>query len=283
MEDFVTEVEARAGFQVRFTERPGHARQLTSDAIGTGYTSVVAAGGDGTLNEVVNGLAANFGAVKLGLLPLGTGNDFARTMEIPSDLSAALDILEQPYSRPCDVAVLDGDADRRYFVNMSAGGASGEVSDRVNTEMKRFWGPLAYLRAAIETLPELEPYQLRLKLDDGSTTEIEALNMIVANGRFVAAGVPIAPEALIDDGLLDILVFRSCTPARLALVTAQVLAGVHLSDGCEEAIFLRSRAVEITADPAMPFNVDGELLEPQQIRFEIIPRAIKIAAPSPRH
>ncbi len=279
-DDFAARVEARRGFVVRFTERAGHARILAAEALGEGFDTVVAAGGDGTLNEVINGLEGAFdGSIRLGLLPQGTGNDFARASGIPGDLEAGLDLLESHAARICDVVLFQGERDRRFLLNMSAGGASGEVSDRVDTQIKSFWGPLAYLRAAIEVIPELSPYQVRLTLDDHEALELEAINLVVANARFIAAGIPIAPWAEIDDGKLDVVVFRACPLQRLARVTAQTLAGRHLDDSCPEAMFYRARAVEVVCEPAMPFNVDGELLEPQQARFEILPGALRLAAP----
>lgn len=279
-DDFTTRVEARRGFTVRLTERAGHARTLAAESLREGFETVVSAGGDGTLNEVVNGLEEGLhGTVRLGLLPLGTGNDFARTLGIPTALDAALDLLESEVERPCDVALLEGSQDRRLLLNMSAGGASGEVSDKIDTAIKRFWGPLAYLRAAVEVIPELSPYRLRLALDGNEPLELDVINLVVANARFIAAGIPIAPLAEIDDGLLDVIVFRACPLARLAVVTAQVVAGQHLDGSCPEAIFFRAREVELTCEPAMPFNADGELLEPQQVRFEILPGALRLAAP----
>ncbi|MBZ0114255.1 MAG: diacylglycerol kinase family lipid kinase [Thermoanaerobaculia bacterium] len=264
---------------LRFTEARGHAVELAAEAGSLGYHRVVAAGGDGTVNEVVNGLMRNEGPRRLGLIPLGTGNDFARSLGLSHHLETALAVLDRPQWKPCDVVSLRGAEDRRYFVNMSAGGASGEVSDHVTTAIKSFWGPLAYLRAALATLPSLEPYQLHLTLDTGEVVSLEALNLVVANARFIAAGVQVAPQAEWGDGLLDIIVFASCTPTRLAMVTACVLAGTHLSDDCVEVSSYRSTTLQVTSEPAMPFNVDGELLAPQSVSFEVVPQALEVATP----
>lgn len=266
---------------LRLTEEAGHASRLAAEAGSLGYECVVAAGGDGTLNEVVNGLMQSKAPCRLGLLPLGTGNDFARSLGLTDDLDFALSVLERPLWQPCDVVSLRGTEDQRYFINMSAGGASGEVSHRLTTSIKNFWGPLAYLRAALETLPSLEPYELRLTLDTGEVVTIEALNLVVANARFIAAGVPVAPQADWKDGLLDIIVFAACSTPRLAIVTASVLAGTHLTDACPEVSSYRSTTLEVESVPDMPFNVDGELLTPQSVSFEVVPQALEIATPQP--
>jgi diacylglycerol kinase (ATP) len=162
---------------------------------------------------------------------------------------------------------------------MSAGGASGEVSNRVTTAIKNFWGPLAYLRAALETLPSIEPYDLRLTLDSGEVVTLDALNLVVANARYIAAGVPVAPQADWGDGLLDVIVFAACKPTRLAMVTASVLAGTHLTEARHEVSFYRSTTLQVESVPPMPFNVDGELLSPQGVTFELLPHALEVATP----
>ena len=276
---FVDQVEARAGFRVCLTERAGHARELARAAIDEGYGTVVAAGGDGTLNEVVNGLAADFSAARLGLLPLGTGNDFARILDIPADLERALDILELSNSRPYDVGLFEGAQNHHHFINIVAGGASGEVSNRLDSASKKFWGPLAYLRAAIETVPELTPYRLRLRADGGELIELDTLNVIVANARYIASGIPIAPNASARDGWLDIIVFEACSMVELANVTARALAGQHLADDLDRVQLIRARNVEIEAEPALPFSVDGELVEAQTARCTLLPGVLDVAIP----
>ena len=170
--------------QLVVTESGGHAAGLAEAAAQDGCATVVAAGGDGTLGEVLHGLDGHLDRVSVGLLPLGTGNDLARTLGISPDLHDAFEQLRAAEPTPIDVMRYRCGDRSGLFLNVAAGGFSGEVDERLTSELKQFWGPLAYLRAALETLPELSPYRLRLELD-GEEETLDALNVVVANGRFV--------------------------------------------------------------------------------------------------
>src|SRR6185295_18558390 len=210
--------------EVRLTSKAGDAKRIARRALASGADLVVAAGGDGTLNEVVNGLAADFARARLGLLPLGTGNDFARSIDVPADVDAALDILAAGRVRTVDVARATFGRRRQWFINMSAGGFSGAVSEKAS-EVKDRWGPLAYLRAAVGALPQLQGHNVRLTLDGGDRLEVEAYNVVVSNGRFVAGGIPVAPQSRLDDGRLDVMIAPSATSPQLALLVPHVHVG----------------------------------------------------------
>ena len=265
------------GAAVHRTARPSHARVLARRAALAGYPLVVAAGGDGTLNEVLNGIDPFLGQIRLGLLPLGTGNDFARSIGIPDDLDGALAVLERGLARRCDVVSYRDRRLRRLFLNVSAGGFSGEVGESLTAERKQSWGPLAYLRAAIDTLPERSEYRITLRFDDHDEVHETAVNLVVANGRFVAGGLPIAPEAMLDDGRFDVVLVRSAPLASLlAGLAPRVVLGRHLDDPGERVLFRRARSLEVRSVPHIPMNVDGELLGPRCGRFEVLPGALEI-------
>lgn len=257
------------------TEAAGDAERLAREALRDGADLVVAAGGDGTLNEVVNGLAEDFGRARLGLLPLGTGNDFARSIGVPDDLEGALAVLEGGAARAVDVGRATIGGTDRFFVNMSAGGFSGEVSERAG-EAKDRWGPLAYMRAAIDALPELKGFLARITVNSAETLRMEASNVIVSNGRFVASGIPAAPRAVLDDGLFDVLIAPAITIPQLAALVPQVLLGRHMDN--DLLLFRRATRLEIECDPPMAFNVDGELIGEGSSSFEILPRALQVIA-----
>ncbi len=261
------------GAALKLTEQADDATRLAREAVEAGVERVVAAGGDGTLNEVVNGLSADFGRVALGLLPLGTGNDFARTIGVPSDLDAALAILAEGRERSVDVArsVLNGQC--RWFLNMAAGGFSGEVSERAG-EAKEKWGPLAYMRAAVGALPELKGFLTRIVLNGGETLELDTYNVVVSNGRYVASGIPAAPQAVLDDGLLDVMIAPATTLPQLALLVPTVLLGRHV--GNDLLLFRKVTRIDIESDPPMVFNVDGEIVGEGPALFEAIPRALRM-------
>src|SRR6188472_4496103 len=139
---------------VHFTEQAGDATELARAAVAEGCELVIAAGGDGTLNEVINGVAAGVDRVQVGLIPLGTGNDFAKMLDLPGSIEECIEVLRAGHVRPTDLVRVTSDQ-VRYFVNVSAGGFSGTVNEKLTPEIKQSWGPLAYLRCAAEALPEL--------------------------------------------------------------------------------------------------------------------------------
>jgi diacylglycerol kinase (ATP) len=261
------------GTEIRATEHEGHAEELARQAVNEGIDLVVAAGGDGTLNEVVNGLAVDFGRAHLGLLPLGTGNDFARSIGVPADLEQALAILREGRRQRIDVAraILGGKS--RWFLNMAAGGFSGVVSEKA-TEAKELWGPLAYMRGALEALPELTTFKASLLLNGAERLDLDTWNIVVSNGRYVAAGIPVAPQAVVDDGLLEVMIVPATTIPNLALLVPQVLLGQHLQN--ELILFRRVTRIEIESHPPMAFNVDGELVGEESAIFEVHPRALEM-------
>lgn len=265
------------------TAEAGHARRLAAEAAASGVDRVVAAGGDGTLHEVVNGIAPDF-RPQLGLLPLGTGNDFARIAGIPDRPSAAAELLARGTSRRIDaVELVVGDGETRYFLNVSAGGFSGEVSGLQSEERKAAWGPLSYLRTALEAVSELASYRVRVRFDPGTDhevlAELDLVNAVVANGSHAASGLPVAPGARLDDGLLDVVLIENAPMSRLSLLGPKLLVGTHRDD--ELVVYRRARRVEIEAEPAMEFNADGEMVGTTPLVYRILPGAVELAAPEP--
>lgn len=269
---------ALPGARIFTAQKSGEATALASRALADGCETLIAAGGDGTLNEVLNGLMSSGAAVPLGLLPLGTGNDFARTLGLPSELTLALEVIRGGNLRPLDVVRVSGGGRERYFLNVAAGGFSGTVSEKLTPELKATWGPLSYLRGMIEALPELTPYDCQLTLDDEAPTMLRVLNLVVANAPFVAKGIPIAPEADPGDGWLDVIAIRETSGARLALLAPQVLTGNHLAN--DDVFHARARRIAIDATPQMPFNTDGELIAESPWTFEVCSHAISMFVPS---
>ena len=278
LEDVVARLSRVPNGEIRISSKPGSAARFASAALRKGFDLVVAAGGDGTLNEVVNGIGENLGDARLGLIPLGTGNDFARTIGVPDDIEAAIDLIVIGETREVDLVRVTSD-DVRYFVNVSAGGFSGLVDEKLTLEMKKTWGPLAYLRGAAAALPELRAYRTTLALDNSESLTLDLYNVVVANGRYVAGGTLIAPEASIDDGLLDIVLIPQRSAPELALLAAQVALGTHLTS--DAIVFRRAAQLTVNSNPGMWFNVDGELVGNEPARFEILPRALRFIAPTP--
>ena len=238
---------------------------------------IVAAGGDGTLNEVINGVAPHVDRVRVGLIPLGTGNDFARVLNLPTTIEDCLEIVRAGHTRAVDLIRVTSDQ-VRHFVNVSAGGFSGTVGEKLTPEIKKSWGPLAYIRGAAEALPELRAYRTQLVLDGAEPLELNLYNAIIANGRFVAGGTPVAPEASIDDGLLDIVLVPERPMSEIAAMIAQMLLGKHLES--DAIVFRRAAKIYINSTPGMWFNVDGELVGNEPATFEVLPRALQFVVPN---
>lgn len=270
------------GAEVFFTEAPGDAEARARDALSGGARTVVAAGGDGTLNEVVNGLAADFAQARLGLLPLGTGNDFARSIGVPADLEEALDVLAAGRVRTVDVGRATFGNQSRCFLNMAVGGFSPIVSEKAD-EAKPRWGPLAYLRGAVDALPELQEFRAVLTLGGADVVveiETETYNLVLANGRFVASGIPIAPQAVLDDGLFDVMIIPAASFPQMARLLPRILLGRHLDS--DLLLFRRAARIEVESTPPMTFNVDGEVIGGKgeagegPARFEVLPRVLEV-------
>jgi diacylglycerol kinase (ATP) len=267
-------VAGRSDMIIRETRRPREARELAAEVLRSGYELIVAAGGDGTINEVVNGLAADFAQATLGIIPLGTGNDLARTLALPDDPLEALALLTEGPVRPIDLIKIESTDAMVYGINVAAGGFSGQVDEVLTDELKETWGPLAYLIGAVSVFPDLAGYETTIAWEDSPFERVEALNVIVANGRTVAGGFRVAPTANPEDGLLDVVVVRYGSVVDLVGVAARLLAGNYLNS--EQVLHRRARRVRITSRPGMWFNIDGELLTKEPITFTVQPQALRV-------
>ena len=268
--------EVLAPSVVFVTHGAGDAAVFAEQAIGSGCDYIIAAGGDGTLNEVVNGVAEHAANIRVGLLPLGTGNDFARSLNLPATVGENIAILSVANTRRIDLIRVRSDQ-VRYFVNVSAGGFSGLVNEKLTPELKRTWGPLAYVRSAAAALPEMHAYRTEVQLGEGESLALDLYNVIVANGRFVAGGLPVAPEADPGDGLLDVILIPKRSTAEMVLLAAQIVLGNHLRS--ESILFRRTSQLSVTSQPGMWFNADGELVGNEPATFEIIPGALQFVIP----
>jgi diacylglycerol kinase (ATP) len=260
--------------EVRVTQHAGEAETLARTAIRAGTDYVIAVGGDGTLNEVINGIATSGRAsqVCVGMLPLGTANDFARSIGLIGDVDANIDILRIKTTAAIDLVRMTSGR-RRYFVNVSAGGFSGVVNEKLTSEVKASWGPLAYLRSAAAALPELQAYRTTMIFDDTEELVINLYNVVVANGRFAGGGLPIAPQANLSDGLLDVVLVPQRPAGEMALLAAQMLLGKHISSGAVP--FRRVKKISVLSRPGMWFNADGETVGNEPAVFQIIPHALE--------
>jgi len=239
---------------------------------------LIVAGGDGTINDVVNGLGrAGFPeGVTLGILPAGTGNDLAATLCIPEDPGLAEDIIRQNRERRLDVARVRSEGiGERFFMNVATGGLGAEVSDANDEELKKRWGKLSYLRAALEVARNFEVRELALYLD-GEERQVRAVNIAVGNCRYTGGGWPATPKANPEDGLLDVVVIETLGARELFdLAPAGLAKSNYLNK--EGVLFVRAKEIRIeTQPPGLEFTVDGEVIGNEPAQFSILPRAVKV-------
>jgi diacylglycerol kinase (ATP) len=248
--------------------------EAVAEALAAGCDTLVAAGGDGTLHALVNALAPHFDRARIGVLPLGTGNDFCRTLAIPLEPLEGLATLAASRERRLDVIRVETPTRRLYCVNVAAGGFSGQVREALTDDVKAWWGPLAYLRGAADVLPNLTGYSTSLRLDDGPPQFVEVLIVVVANGRTAGGGLRVAPLANPEDGLLDVVTVRYGPLLDLTGVAALLLAGNYLES--DWVLHQTARRVEVVSNPGMWFSIDGEPAMQEAITFTVLPGALRV-------
>ncbi len=239
---------------------------------------LIVAGGDGTVNDVINGLGrAGFPeGVTLGILPAGTGNDLAATLCIPEDADLAEDVIRQNRERRLDVARVRSEGiGERFFINVATGGLGAEISDANDEKLKKRWGKLSYLRASLEVARNFDVREITLYLD-GEERQVKAVNIAVGNCRYTGGGWPATPKANPEDGLLDVVVIETLGVADLLDLAPAVLeeSGYLDRDG---VLFVRAQEILVdTQPPGLEFTADGEVIGNEPAQFSVLPRALKV-------
>jgi lipid kinase YegS len=256
---------------VRVTWEKGDARRFVSEA-GT-VDLLIAAGGDGTLNEVLHGLMDLSEATRpvLGIVPLGTANDFASGCGIPRDPAKGLALCMRGEAVPIDI----GKANDHWFINAASSGFGAEITATTSPELKRLLGPAAYTVMGAILAINLHHYKGSLILPDREITG-SGLVAIVGNGRQTGGGIQVAPRACIDDGLLDVLVVRQISPTAL-LAAARELQQLP-ADG-QYISYWQTPWLEVHPEEAIPVNLDGEPLSFTTVRYAAVPKAIQLIVP----
>jgi diacylglycerol kinase (ATP) len=257
---------------------PDDPLQAGERAARDGYDHLFIAGGDGTLNQVLNGVARVEGALSnltFGLIPLGTGNDFANALGLPEKVDEAIKILQEGHTVAVDVGVLND----RYFINVSAGGFIAEVSDAINPQLKTVAGKLAYLIGGAKVLLDYEPVNLWLQaVEKGGTTRRDlSLQMYaVCNSRLVGGGRLIAPDAVINDGWLDVCVVEPMPMLEFIGLLTRVSSGDHVDD--KRVAYFRACELELRFGRTIKVNTDGEVLQADRCHYRIRPGAARFLA-----
>jgi YegS/Rv2252/BmrU family lipid kinase len=266
-----------------FSERPGHVIELAERAVRDGAELVVAVGGDGTLNETVNGLLRGGGTAELATIPLGTGMDFVRTYGIPTRFDDAVRTALEGTTRTIDVGRVsyrnwDGSEAERIVANVGSVGMSAAVAQRANGMSKGLGGRATFFYALVRVFLEWENTLVSVELDDGERREARMHDVIVANGQWHGGAMWLAPDAKPDDGLFDIVLIGDITKRDFVTTAPKIYRGTYLSH--PKVDLLRSRAVLVDAPERLPIELDGEQVGTTPVRFEIVPGALRVRVPA---
>lgn len=245
------------------------------EAEGAEAEVIVVAGGDGTLNCTINALSQTLDTKTFGLLPMGTGNDFARTLGLPQEVDAAARMLLEHHVRNVDVGRALGSGVERLFLNACMGGIAVEVDRAIDAGLKERFGPIAFWVGGAKAATKLDRFIVRI---DGIEVP-ECVGVGIGNGRTCGGGFEVWPEAQPDDGLLDICALGAPNVAAAARLLLKVRAGTH--EEMDEVRSITAPRVTVEADPVVEFNVDGELIGLRTpVTFELVTQLRFLAPPS---
>lgn len=283
-------------FQCAFTKQAGDGQRVAENEARAGRGLIIACGGDGTISEIVNGIIESGSrTIELGILPSGTGGDFRRTLGIPSRAADAARALRKSRVMHIDVGKvvcrdMRSGADRaRYFVNVVSCGMAGEVVQRVKRDASRWiptqssallGGKLTFALAALQTVLTFKNTTLIIEVDERGERQLTMANLSIANARFIGGGMKIAPEAQLDDGLLDVIAIGDMRTANILAHAPQLYLGTHLN--LQQVSHTRAKTISVRlADKRakMLIEIDGELAGLLPARIEIIPRALRVRVP----
>ena len=254
------------------TSRAGEAEALARHAAQEGFEKIVAAGGDGTINEVVNGLAGSNAA--LGLLPIGTMNVFATELGLPAhDLQLCWNIIQGEHTRLVDLPSANG----KYFVQLAGVGLDAQVVKETSLTLKRSFGPLSYLISAAQIAAREPP---RLFLESENSPIDEGSFVLVGNGRLYGGPFPFFKHAAIDDGLFDVIAFKRLGYLEIIKYLQDVVFSSEIR--VPDIEYFQTRRLRVTSDREVPVELDGELVGNCPVEFQLRERTLRVLTPVPQ-
>jgi diacylglycerol kinase (ATP) len=256
------------------SEFPGHLAQAAKDSPGS---LLVVIGGDGTVNEVANGVAGT--EAELAVLPCGTGQDFGRTHGLPTRFDDAVQVALGGETRTIDLGRVELESGTsRFFANVGSAGMSGAVARRANSMTKAFGGRATFFYALTREFLAWQNTRVVVELEDGVRREGPMHDVIVANGNWHGGGMKLAPDARQDDGVFDVVLIGDVTKLDFLTTSPKLYSGRYLSHPRVE--LLRSSSVAISAAEPLPLEVDGEPIGATPARFEVVPSALRLRVPA---
>ena len=253
------------------TEGKGDAALAAQEAAERDFDMIISAGGDGTLNEVVNGLSVCKKRPSLGILPLGTTNDFARAHGIPRKWEDACDLITRRFTKPVDV----GQANDRYFINIAGGGSLTELTYEVPSKLKTMVGQLAYYMKGLEKITRLHPTRMQIRAEGVGEFDEEFMLFLIANSNSVAGFDRLAPHASTCDGVFDVLALRKCNLAEFIRLATIVLRGEDILED-PHIIHFQTNRVEVDSSDRVQLNVDGEFGGTLPCSFNLLPGHLNV-------
>lgn len=256
-------------YNIALTKYPEHATEIALENKNN-YKKIIAVGGDGTVNEVLNGIIG--GKASLGILPCGTGNDFAKTVYKTSDIDKIIDILINSDSKKCDV----GKCNDKYFINIASVGLDAEVAHKVQRSKKIFKGKFSYLFSLTSTLLNYKSIPFKITVDNISMEEPTLLTT-VSNGKYYGGGIMPTPDANIFDGNFDICHIRKLNKFKIPFILNKYIKGKHKN--IKEVSFFKGKNITIESNKAFATNIDGEIFISNKVEFSLNENYIDLIHP----
>jgi len=274
---------ARAGIELNvcFTRGPGDATRIAREGLNHGFRRIMAVGGDGTANEVVNGLLGHdeINLPELIIFSQGSGCDFIKSLGISNQVEDIIDIIKRNRVKYIDLGLVTyvthtGEKARRYFINIGDIGIGGETTELVNHSSKLLGGLLTYLLGALRVLLTYQNKCIKLVIDDKTILEKRVNSILVANGIFFAGGMPIAPGAKLEDGLFNIIVIGDLGKIEFLTNLIRAYRGTHLTH--PEVSFFYGRKIEVSSEERVLIELDGEAVGLLPASFQILPGKLPV-------
>jgi len=278
-------------FNVAFTKARGDGSEIAKRAVESGRRFIIACGGDGTINEVANGIVETGEDVELGVLPSGTGGDFRRSLNIPQGTREAARALKIGDTKRIDVGKVtfhdhDGNEVTRHFLNVSSVGLAASIIERVKASTTANWVPIASLRGkasfALSTLQEvigIEHETIRVRIDDEPEHNLNTINFCIANARYFGGGMLIAPEAKLDDGYFDVVNIGDIGTVKILLNAHTLYNGTHVDLPEVKRRLAKRIEVRAAGNDEIHLETDGELPGRLPAIYEIVPKALAVRVP----
>ncbi|ALF09476.1 diacylglycerol kinase [Parageobacillus thermoglucosidasius] len=247
----------KAGYETscHATTGAGDATEAARKAVEREFDLVVAAGGDGTINEVVNGIADQDYRPKLAIIPVGTTNDFARAIGVPRSIEGACDVITRGEAVPIDIGSVTNEGKTRYFINIAGGGRLTELTYEVPSKLKTVLGQLAYYLKGMEMLPSIKATEARIEYD-GKLFEGEIMLFLVSLTNSVGGFEKLAPDSSLNDGMFDLIILKKTNLAEFIRLVTLAARGEHIND--PHLIYTKANRIKVTSPNNMQLNLDGE-------------------------